>query len=246
MTQFCDLADVYDQLTDNVPYARYAAQIERLLRRYRQTPRIVLELACGTGSLTALLAQRGYEMIGCDLSPDMLNRAREKCQGLEIPPVFICQDMCELDLYGTVQAAVCCLDSVNYLTDRRRLRRAFSRVSLFLEPGGLFLFDVKTPELFRGMDGLSSVAEGEGYFTAWQYGYDAASGLCVHAVDLFFEQGGLYRRSTEEHVQRAWPRAVLEQTLEQCGFRLRGVFDGLTAKPAKEEKGRLFFAAQKK
>ncbi len=246
MTQFCDLADLYDQLTDNVPYDKYFAQIERLFRRYRQRPRIVLELACGTGSLTRLLALQGYEMIACDLSPDMLGKARDKCEGLDVQPVFICQDMCALDLYGTVQAAVCCLDSVNYLTDRRRLRQAFSRVSLFMEPGGLFLFDVKTPEMFRSMDGLCSAAEGEGFFTAWQYGFDRRSGLCVHQIDLFFQQGGVYRRSTEEHIQRAWPREVLEQTLEQCDFRLRGVFDGLTSRAANEEKGRLFFAAQKK
>lgn len=245
MTQYSSLAGLYDCLTDNVSYEEYAAQIERLFRRYRQKPSIVLELACGTGSLTRLLAQRGYEMIAADISPDMLTVAREKCGDLPVPPVFICQDMCELDLYGTVQAAVCCLDSVNYLTDRRQLRRAFSRVSLFLEQGGLFLFDVKTPALFRAMDGLCSVDEGEGWFSAWRYGWDGRSRLCVHQVDLFFEQHGGYQRRTEEHVQRAYPREVLEQVLAETGFSLRGVFQGLSLHPAQEETGRLFFAAQK-
>ncbi len=245
MMQYSALAGLYDALTDNVPYREYAAQIERLFRRYRQKPSIVLELACGTGSLTALLAERGYEMIAADISAEMLTLARDKCQGLPVPPVFICQDMCELDLYGTVQAAVCCLDSVNYLPDRRQLKRAFARVSLFLEQGGLFLFDVKTPALFRQMAGLCSVDEGEGWFSAWRYGWEAKSRLCVHQVDLFFEEEGVYRRRTEEHYQRAYPRAVLEQVLAETGFRLRGVFQGLSLRPAGAEEGRLFFAAQK-
>ena len=246
MTQYSSLAELYDRLTDNVPYEKYAAQIERLFRRYRQKPSLVLDLACGTGSLTALLAERGYEMIAADLSPDMLAVAREKCRDLAVPPVFICQDMCELDLYGTVQAAVCCLDSVNYLTDRRQLKRAFSRVSLFLEQGGLFLFDVKTPAMFRTMDGLCSVDEDKGWFSAWRYGWDGRSSLCVHQVDLFFEHGGTYLRQTEEHIQRAYQRSVLEQALHETGFALRGVYQGLSLRPAQEETGRLFFAAQKK
>ncbi len=245
MTQYSVLAGLYDALTDNVPYEDYAAQIGRLFRRYRQTPSIVLDLACGTGTLTALLARMGYEMIAADISPDMLAVAREKCRDLPVPPVFICQDMCLLDLYGTVQAVVCCLDSVNYLLDRRELRRAFSRVSLFLEQGGLFLFDVKTLSMFREMDGLCSIDEGEGWFSAWRYGWDAKTRLCVHHIDLFFEEPYGYCRRSEEHCQRAYPREVLEQTLVQTGFRLRGVFQGLTLHPAEEETGRLFFAAQK-
>lgn len=247
MMQYSALAGLYDALTDNVPYEKYAAHIERLFRRYRQKPSIVLDLACGTGSLTALLAKYGHEMVAVDLSPDMLTVAREKCQDLPAQPVFICQDMCGLDLYGTVQAAVCCLDSVNYLADRRQLKRAFSRVSLFLEQGGLFLFDVKTPAMFRGMDGLCSVDEGDGWFTAWRYGWDGRSGLCIHQVDLFFEQkNGGYRRQTEEHCQRAFSRDVLEQTLRQTGFAVRNVFQGLSLRPAREETGRLFFVAQKR
>ncbi len=245
MMQYSALAGLYDALTDNVPYRKYAAQIERLFCRYGQKPSLVLELACGTGTLTALLAQKGYEMIAADISPDMLSVAREKCRELAQPPVFICQDMCSLDLYGTVQAAVCCLDSINYLTDIRKLRRAFARVSLFLEQGGLFLFDVKTPAMFREMDGVCSVDEGEGWFGAWRYGWDAKSRLCVHAVDLFFERGGVYERQTEEHLQRAYPRNVLEKELETAGFCVRGVFDGLSLRAAREETGRLFFAAQK-
>ena len=245
MSQFTSLAELYDRLTSNVPYGKYAAQIERLFRLYKCTPSLVLDLACGTGTLTALLAEQGYEMIGVDLSPEMLMQAREKCADLSVPPVFLCQDMCALDLYGTIQAAICCLDSVNYLTDRRRLSRAFSRVSLFLEPGGLFLFDVKTPQMFEEMAGQVSVDEDEDFFGVWQYGFNAKTGLAEHFVDLFLQQDEHYIRCSEEHRQRAWSLDIIKDELRQAGFEIAGVFDGLTSKKAKNETGRLFIAARK-
>ena len=128
-------------------YAAWADYIERHFRRRGLPGKTVLDLACGTGSLTRELARRGYEMIGVDLSPEMLAQAAEKTgRDAPIAPIFLCQPMEKLDLYGTIDACVCCLDSVNYVTDPKKLERAFERVHLFLMPGGLFLFDVNTPE----------------------------------------------------------------------------------------------------
>ena len=151
MIAYSALAAVYDALTGDVPYEQWAIFAQKAFSKRKKPVKLVLELACGTGSLTRLLGQAGYEMIACDLSADMLAVAREKCGELSCSPVFLCQDMCQLDLYGTIDAAVCCLDSVNYLTELRQLKQAFARVSLFLEPGGLFLFDVKTPLAFEEM-----------------------------------------------------------------------------------------------
>ena len=117
MIAYSALAAVYDALTGDVPYEQWATFAQKAFSKRKKPVKLVLELACGTGSLTRLLGQAGYEMIACDLSADMLAVARDKCGELSCPPVFLCQDMCQLDLYGTIDAAVCCLDSVNYLTE---------------------------------------------------------------------------------------------------------------------------------
>lgn len=187
------VAALYDRLNGPEIYGRFAARICRLLRQKGIEDGLVLELACGTGTLARALSLEGYEMICCDSSVEMLSVAREKCQDLPVPPVFICQDMRELDLYGTVRAAVCCLDSLNYLTDLDSLRDAIAGVSLFLEPGGIFVFDVKSKAMFRQMAGQCSVYEDDDCYCAWQYGYDGRSGLAEHLVDLFLRQEDCYR-----------------------------------------------------
>lgn len=245
MNQYTGLADCYDRLIDQTIYDRFCGRICALFHQYGINDGLVLELCCGTGTLARLLSQQGYEMIGCDASEEMLNVAREKCADLPVPPVWICQQADELDLYGTVRAAVCCLDSVNYFTGLRELKEAFRRVSLFLEPGGLFLFDVKSREMFRRLGGTSSIQEEDGLFCAWQYGFDSRSGYAQHQVDLFRKQGEQYIRFTEWHEQRAYSRETLTRALEQAGLRLKGVYADYTGTRAREETGRLLFAAQK-
>ena len=145
------LAGCYDEFTADVPYRRWADYLEKHFARSALPIHTVLDLACGTGSLTCELAGRGYEMIGADLSEEMLAQAAEKARDVEgIPPIFLHQAMEKLDLYGTIDACVCCLDSVNYVTQPKKLARAFQRVHTFLMPGGLFLFDINTPDKLRG------------------------------------------------------------------------------------------------
>ena len=241
------VAALYDRLNGPEIYERFAARISRLLRQKGIQDGIVLELACGTGTLARALSLEGYEMICCDSSIEMLSVAREKCQDLPVPPVFICQDMRELDLYGTVRATVCCLDSLNYLTDIESVREAVAGVSLFLEPDGLFIFDVKSRDMFRQMAGQCSVYEDEDCYCAWQYGYDGRSGLAEHLVDLFLKQeDGSYLRHQEAHYQRAYSRAQLERVLEECGLKLEGVYQELSPRRATEEQGRLLFVARKR
>lgn len=147
MNSYDFLAGCYDEFTTDVGYSAWADYIEAHFRRRGLPGKTVLDLACGTGSLTRELAQRGYEMIGVDLSPEMLAEAAEKNQDVDgIPPIFLCQSMDKLNLYGTIDACVCCLDSVNYVTDPKKLQKAFERIYLFLMPGGVFLFDINTPE----------------------------------------------------------------------------------------------------
>ena len=154
MDCYTSLAGGYDSLTEDVQYEKRAAFLQKLLAKSTIPVHTVLDLACGTGTMTCLLAEAGYEMIGVDLSEDMLSEAAGKTVSPgKIPPIYLQQSMEELDLYGTVEAAVCCLDSINYLTDARALKRALQRLHLFVEPGCVFLFDVNTPCKLRSLDG---------------------------------------------------------------------------------------------
>ena len=150
MTAYGPLAAVYDRLTGDVGYERRADYIQRLFGKSRIPVHTVLDLACGTGTMTAILTERGYELIAVDASPDMLAQAREKAAEVPgEPPVFLNQDMPKLDLYGTVDAAICCLDSLNYLTSPKDVQRTFQRLHLFIAPGGLLVFDVSSAAKLR-------------------------------------------------------------------------------------------------
>ena len=186
MNSYDFLAGCYDEFTTDVGYSAWADYIEAHFRRRGLPGKTVLDLACGTGSLTRELAQRGYEMIGVDLSPEMLAEAAEKNQDVDgIPPIFLCQSMDKLNLYGTIDACVCCLDSVNYVTDPKKLQKAFERVYLFLMPGGVFLFDINTPEKLRGLDGQVFLDETEDAYCVWRAEYSQRSRICSYFMDIF-------------------------------------------------------------
>ena len=159
MDSYTWLAHSYDRLTADVDYSRWADYLEWHFGRQAVPVRTVVELACGTGSLTRILAERGYEMTAVDLSADMLSFAAQKCQ--DLPVLFLCQDMSRLTLLEQADAVVCCLDSVNYVTRPAALRRAFQRVYRYLKPGGLFLFDAKTPQALEEADGQVYLDETE-------------------------------------------------------------------------------------
>lgn len=245
MTTYDDLAAYYDRLGDPALLRRWAARLTVLLRRSGIADGLVLDLACGTGVMTRALAEAGYEMIGCDRSPAMLDAARARCAELPVPPVLICQEMAELDLYGTVRAVVCCTDSVNYLTAPGELAQTFGRVSLFLEPGGVFLFDVKSPAMFAEQGGTVSTYEDETLFSVWQYG-TPSRGRATHQVDLFRRNGEHWLRATEWHEQRVYTLNELREALERAGLRLRTVYRDYTAHRAAEETGRLLLLAEKR
>ena len=245
MEQYTALAQVYDALVPASFHRRFAHRAQQLFIQEACPPKLILDLACGTGTLALELSQMGYELIACDASEDMLSAAQRKCQGLNTPPVFLCQEMGMLNLYGTVDAAVCSLDSINYLIDPEEAGRTIKRVSLFLNPGGLFLFDVKTPALFEEMAGQVSVDEPEGAYCVWQYGYDPVSMLAEHRVDLFLKRQKTYERYFESHIQRAYTRTQLEEMLANAGLQVVNVYRGFSSRIARKETGRLLFAARK-
>lgn len=246
MSSYDFLAGCYDGLTYDVDYAAWADYIEKHFRKSPLPGNTVLDLACGTGSLTRELALRGYELIGVDRSPEMLAQAAEKNRGIApVEPIFLCQSMEKLDLYGTADACVCCLDSVNYVTDPKKLRRAFERVRLFLTPGGLFLFDVNSPEKLEGLDGQVFLDETEDTYCVWRAEFSRR--ICSYFMDIFrldpaTEQ---WDRGEELHRERAYTVPELTGLLEEAGFVDVHTWGELKMRPPKPGEQRIFFTARK-
>ena len=247
MASYQTLADCYDALTYDVDYSAWADYLQAHFRRRGLPGNTVLDLACGTGSLTWELARRGYEMIGVDLSPEMLAQAAQKHpNGGGIDPIFLCQSMDRLDLYGTIDACVCCLDSVNYVTDPKKLKRAFERVHLFLMPGGLFLFDVNSPEKLAALDGQVFLDETQDAYCVWRTEYSPRRQICTYFMDLFRrESASRWVRSEELHEQRAYTQEELVSLLHQAGFRDVRQYGALKMRAPRPGEERIFFAARK-
>lgn len=245
MNSYQTLSAYYDRFTDDVGYDRWADFFERLFAREGIRPKLVLDLACGTGSLTKLLAERGYEMIGADASPEMLMQAMQNTMNCIPRPLFLNQRMEALDLYGTVDVCLCCLDSVNYVTDPAALQQAFARVHLFLEPGtGLFVFDINTPEKFARIDGNSYVREDEDVFCVWQAA--AENGLCAYQFDIFERQGSGWARAQETHEERIYSIEQLTGMLEQAGFSEIKIYGDQSFSPVVGGEDRVYFTARKR
>ena len=211
------LAPWYDKLTGDVPYTRFADFYEAEFRRNGGEFKLLLDLCCGTGTLTDVLSRRGYEMIAVDSSVEMLMEAQSKSAGLETPPLFLCQDAAALDLYGTVDAAVCSLDGMNYIPPED-LPEVFRRLRLFVRPGGLLIFDIRTPEFLRSLDGNVFVDEQEDVLCLWRADFEEALPAIIYGMDIFSRQGRLWQRESEEHVEYAHEPAALQALLEQAGF----------------------------
>ncbi|MGN1001554.1 MAG: class I SAM-dependent DNA methyltransferase [Oscillospiraceae bacterium] len=241
MSAYGPLAQRYDELTGDVPYGRFAETYEKLLHREGKEHLTLLDLCCGTGTLTCLFAQKGHEMIGVDASPEMLSVAQEKADGLACPvkPLFLCQDAAELDLYGTVEGAYCSLDGMNYLPPED-LPELFRRLHLFLEPGGKFAFDMHTPEHLRALDGGTFVDEGEDLLCLWRGDFDPEENALFYAMDIFRREGRLWRRDQEEHIEYAHEPERVAEMLSQAGFTgIQIIRDGVQS-----EMGRLFVCAE--
>lgn len=239
------LAGCYDEMTQDVDYPAWADYLERLFAV--RPVHTVLDLACGTGTMACLLAERGYELIGVDFSPEMLAVAAEKA--LDVAgerPIFLCQAMEDLDLYGTVDACVCLLDSVNHVTEPERLARALARVLLFLEPGGLFVFDVHTPEHLRALDGGLFLDETDEGYCVWRTEYDPAERICTYAMDVFRHvQDDLWSRDGEIHEEYAYTVEQLTELLQKTGFVDVRCYGDRTQAPPEDGADRVFFTARK-
>lgn len=241
------LAAYYDHLGEHVDYKRYAEAAKELCTKYGEgTSGLVLDLACGTCSIGLELDRMGMEVIAVDASSEMLLQAREKASEAGADILFLCQDMRELDLYGTIDMAVCGVDSLNYLTSTKDLERCFSLVYNFLEPGGVFFFDMNTKEKFKTVYGDNSyVFEDDGVFCVWQNDYNERRGTCDFYVTIFTEEkDGRYCRRDEHHREKCYSKKTVISLLEKCGFEVLGAYRDLDFAPSEKDDLRTFFAAK--
>ena len=245
MSAYGALASVYDRLTGDVCYERRADYIEKLFRKSHIDVHTVLDLACGTGTMTNILTERGYEMIAVDGSADMLAEAREKAADLQgEPPVFLNQSMPQLDLYGTVDAAICCLDSINYLTNPKDVQKTLQRLHLFVAPGGILVFDINSVEKLRGLDGQVFLDETEDVYCVWRTEFEKRSNICTYWMDIFTRmEDDTWERDFEEHRQRAYEVDQLRNWLMEAGFTHIRTYGDCRMSAPREGEQRIYFTA---
>ena len=245
MESYKFLAGSYDDLTGDVGYSAWADYLEQHFQREGRSVRTVLDLACGTGSLTLELAGRGYDMTGVDLSEDMLAQALDKCSQFQgEAPLFLHQSMDELDLNDTVDACVCCLDSINYVPPEL-LPLAFFRVHLFLNAGGLFIFDINTVEKLKALDGQVFLDEDQDNYCVWRVEYEEEEGLCSYFMDIFRREGEHWLRGEEIHQEFAYPVEELLGYLKAAGFSQVDCYGDKSFAPPQPGEERMFFVARK-
>lgn len=237
----------YDLLTDNVEYEKRAEYFCRLLSLCGIKDGILLDLACGTGSISVEMAKRGFDVIGVDSSIGMLNAAREKAYENEQQILLLNQSMDEIDLYGTVDCAVCVLDSINHLGNAAQVRRTFEKVSLFMNRGGAFAFDVNTLYKHKNVLGDNAfVYDLDELYCVWQNSYNEADSSVDISLDFFEEEDGVYYRSGESFTERAYELSDIAAWLEEAGFEVVGIYDDMTTQDAHSETERAVFLAKKK
>lgn len=244
MDAYTAFARVYDLFMDNVPYEQWAEYIEKVLRKHHITEGPVLDLGCGTGELTRLLAGKGYDLIGVDNAPEMLEEAYGG-GGEDI--LYLLQPMQELELDGCVRAVYSACDCINYLLEEEEVKETFQRVFSCLESGGIFLFDVNTDYKYRELLGNHTFAESrdEGAFI-WENYYDEESRINEYDLTLFIpEEGSLFRRYTEIHLQRSYSLQKLKRRLEETGFCHVEIYDDYTENEPGAECERAIFIAEK-
>lgn len=253
MESYTALAEVYDDINKVVDYAAFADFYEKCFEKYMSVrPELVLDLACGTGKMTEELDRRGYDMTGIDLSYDMLMIAKDRAYELERSDsiLYLCQDMTAFELYGTVDACVCTLDGLNYLTFENELENALRCVHNYLIPDGLFIFDMTTKYKFENIYASNSyLYEGESeageYFCAWQNMYDRESEICEFSLTTFIKnQNGSYRRADEVQYQRMYEAECVRELLCRCGFEVVCVTGGFDRCALSDSDERMFFVAR--
>lgn len=246
MEAYRGFAQVYDLFMSDTPYEAWSDYVAGLLRDYGAAEGLLLELGCGTGRLTRLLAGYGYEMIGLDISAEMLQAAMAEQVKQPQDILYLLQDMREFELYGTVRAVVSICDSMNYILEEEELTKVFSLVNNYLDPGGIFIFDLNTVFKYETLLGDTVIAENreEGSFI-WENYYDQDSQINEYDLTLFIrEEDERFRKYEETHYQRAYNPEQVKRALTAAGLKLEAVYDAFTREAPHEESERIYFIAR--
>ena len=241
-----DFSRFYDLLTDNVEYEKRADYFCRLLSLCGIKEGILLDLGCGTGNMSFAMADRGFDVIGVDSSVGMLNAAQQKMFESGKRILLLNQNMQEIDLYGTIDCAVCVLDGINHLANENEVKQTFDKVSLFMNKGGAFAFDVNT--IYKHKNVLADnvfVYEPENVYCVWQNNYNEKDNSVDISLDFFEEEDGVYYRSSENFTEKAYELSHIKNWLEESGFEVVGIYDDMTTDDFKPDSERAVFLARK-
>lgn len=246
MSAYSVFAQYYDTLTKNVEYLKWADYLLELMKQLGHEPGLTVDLACGTGSLTLELFRRGIDIYGVDASVAMLSEAREKCVEAEADILFLCQKIQDLDLYGTVDTAICTLDSLNHLHSREDVQKAFLKVSLFMNPGGWFLFDMNTPYKHEKILGDNTfVYDMDEVYCVWQNHYSRPNHKVEIQLDFFQREEEAYFRSSESFFELAYPSEMILEMLKESGFENILLYEPFTFDLPGNDSQRIMYAARK-
>ncbi len=217
---------------------------KKIFEKFNINPKLILDLGCGTGDITYLFAKENYDMIGVDISFDMLNIAKENNSHENI--LYLNQDMREFELYGTVDVIYSSLDCINYITDKRDLKKVFKLCNNYLNPDGIFIFDVNTEYKFENiLDNKTYIYDNDNAYLIWQSEYDKKRKICSFFLDMFYKENGAYNRYFEEQEQRAYSIAELKEIAEKSGFKVLAVYDNLSFKKYSKNSEKVFFILRK-
>ena len=231
---------------NDVDYDGWTDYIEEIWKKFGLTPGLVCELGCGTGNITLRLAERGYDMIAVDLSAEMLSEAEKKAEEKNINALFLMQDMREFELYGTVSSVLCLCDSLNYITEDEDMQDVFDLVNNYLDPDGLFIFDLNTEYKFREIYGQNTFSEtGDDAVYIWENYYDEEERINEYYLNFFVKNGGgTYDRTQEEHYEREYSLEEIKGFIEKSGMRFEAAYDAFTFEPAREDSERICVIAR--
>ncbi len=243
---YSNFSEYYDSLMYDVDYKKRTSYLLKLFKKYGKKPTLLLDVACGTGGFSNEFARQGIEVIGVDMSEEMLSVAREKSAEQDLNILYLCQKAEELDLYGTVDGAVCCLDSLNHITDYKTFCKAVAKVSLFLEEGSLFIFDLNTEYKHRSVLGNNVfVIETEDVYCVWANEFCEKDLSVDISLDFFVEQDGLYERFSEDFSERAYTMQEVKTACEDAGLEIVEIFDDMTENALKNTSERAVFVTRK-
>ncbi len=242
METYTTFAEVYDEMMEDIPYEEWCRYLVGLLQEFGVKDGLVLELGCGTGIMTELLAENGYDMIGVDSSEEMLAEALEKREKSGHDILYLQQDMREFELFGTVRAVVSVCDSINYILEEKELVQVFSLVNNYLDPEGVFIFDMKTEHFYRDLAGDAVYGQnGEDVSLIWENCYYPEDRINEYSLAMFLrEEDGRYRKEEEVHYQRAYTVEEVRRAMEAAGLQWVAAWDAFTQNPPTEESSRIY------